>query len=289
MSLPNVRSVPVLHGAANFRDLGGYQTGDDQRTRFGRVFRSNSLQELTASDLEILRRVGLVTVLDLRSPDEVAQDGRGPLENAPIGYVNVPLLQEKKDYPPGDVEVDLVDRYVSYLELAGDSVVKALQTIADEDRQPLVLHCSAGKDRTGVIAALLLSCLGVDSEAVVADYAAKHVDKEMVEFLRRRPSYAERLDQLPPSTLQSEPGTMRQFLALVEERYGGPRDWAIRAGIGERTLHRLRETMLEPTDVDREQAASRRASASSDARGVWTNVSRGPWSGDRHPLGREAR
>ena len=105
-------------------------------------------------------------------------------------------------------------------DLAQDSIVSALETIADA--QPIVFHCAAGKDRTGVLAALLRGCLGVEAEAVVSEYAvARHSREEIVNFLRRRPSYVERLDQLRPSALDSDPGTMRQFLVLLDKGYGG--------------------------------------------------------------------
>jgi protein-tyrosine phosphatase len=245
--LPNQRPTVSLAGAINFRDLGGYHTGDGRRTRFGRVFRSNSLQELTEADLEIIREeLGLVTVLDLRSGREIAHDGVGPLEHEPLRYVNLPMLQEKRDYHPGRIETGLVDRYFSYLHLARENIVKALETIAVS--QPIVFHCSAGKDRTGVLAALVLGCVGVEPETVVSDYAARHhAREEIVGFLRRRPSYVERLDELPPSALDSEPPTMREFLRLLEERYGGARNWALAAGAGEATLRRLEATLLEPT------------------------------------------
>ena len=186
----------------------------------------------------------MTTVLDLRSPREVANDGLGPLQDESLRYVNLPMLQEKRDYQSGHVETGLVDRYLSYLDLAKDSIVKALEAVAAF--QPIVFHCSAGKDRTGVLAALVLGCLGVESETIVSDYAEKQdARQELIAFLGRRPSYAERLKELPPSALDCEPETMRQFLDLIDDRYGGARAWALRAGVGEATLHRLEETLLE--------------------------------------------
>ena len=243
--LPSRRPALSLVGAINFRDLGGYHTTDGRRTRFGRVFRSNSLQELAKEDLQTIReRLGLVTVLDLRSTREIARDGLGPLEHEPLRYVNLPMLQDKREYQPGRIETGLVDRYLSYLHFARENVVKALETIAEA--QPVVFHCSAGKDRTGVLAALVLGCVGVEPEMVISDYAAKHhIREEIIEFLRRRPSYAERLNELPSSALDSEPRTMREFLHLLEERYGGARSWALSAGVGETTLRRLETTLVE--------------------------------------------
>jgi protein tyrosine/serine phosphatase len=243
--LPN-RERLLLAGAVNFRDLGGYETSDGRRTRFGRIFRSNSLQELTEADLKVIReRLRLMTVLDLRSPQEIRHDGVGPLEHESLRYVNLPMLQEKRNYQPGLIETGLVDRYFSYLHLAQKNIVRALETIAEA--QPIVFHCAAGKDRTGVLTALLLGCLGVEPETVISDYAvAQQTREEIVEFLGRRPSYGERLDRLSPRALDSDPSTMRQFLRLLNDSYGGARNWAVVAGVSETTLGQLEATLLEP-------------------------------------------
>ena len=251
-ALPESADAPlgvVLVGAMNFRDLGGYHTGDGRRTRFGRVFRSNSLQELTPADLEILRdQLRLTTVMDLRSPKEIARDGLGPLEGECVHYVNFPMLHEEQDSgQPGRISSGLVKRYLSYLEFAKDNVVQALETIADEKSVPLVFHCSAGKDRTGVLAALVLGCVGVEPETVVSDYAAKQHERDrIVEFLRRRPTYTDTVDDISPAALDSEPETMREFLRLLDERHGGARGWARQAGVDDSTLARLEENLLEP-------------------------------------------
>jgi protein-tyrosine phosphatase len=243
------RAEIVLAGALNFRDLGGYHTSDGRRTRFGRVFRSNSLQELTAEDIEVLRgRLGLRTVLDLRSPKEIERDGVGPLEACGVNHINLPMLHEDQDSgQPGRIESGLVLRYFSYLEHARGNVVQAIETIAGQDAQPIVFHCSAGKDRTGVLAALLLGCLGVEPETTVSDYAAMHPERaRIVEFLRRRPTYTDMVDEMDPAALDSEPATMREFLQLLEDRHGGPRRWILDAGLDETVLRELEATLLEP-------------------------------------------
>jgi protein-tyrosine phosphatase len=249
--LPSQPEAFVLAGALNFRDLGGYHTADGRRTRSGLVYRSNSLQELTAEDLDLLRGpVRVATVLDLRSPREIARDGSGPLVEDGVRYINIPVLHESKDTGrPGRIEHGLVERYLSYLRFAGDNVVRALATIAEDDVLPLVFHCSAGKDRTGVLAALLLGCLGVEAETVVSDYAAKqHARDEIVAFLRRRPTYTDAVDQMRPDTLESDPATMREFLRRLDEGHGGARGWALGAGLAEDTLTCLEERLLEPGD-----------------------------------------
>lgn len=251
--LPSHPDAVVLAGALNFRDLGGYHTVDGRCTRSGLVYRSNSLQELTPEDVALLRwEVRVATVLDLRSPKEIARDGHGPLVEAGVRYLNIPVLHETEDSGrPGRIEHGLVERYLSYLRFAGDNVVEALRTIAEDDVLPLVFHCSAGKDRTGVLAALVLGCLGVDGETVVADYAAKqHARDEIVAFLRRRPTYVDAVDTMRPDTLDSDPATMREFLRRLDEAHGGARGWALGAGLSEGALASLEERLLEERPLE---------------------------------------
>jgi protein-tyrosine phosphatase len=235
----------VLVGAFNFRDLGGHATADGRRIRSGRVFRSNSLQELTADDVKVvLEKLELRTVIDLRGPEEIAGAGIGPLEGQGLRYENLPLLDERVA-TAGDV-ADLGQRYRTYLHSYGvKSLVQALTVIADGDAHPLVFHCSAGKDRTGVLAAMVLGCLGVPADEVVADYCAMQEERRrLADFLRRRPGYADLADHDP--ILDSRPETMREFLRVLDEEYGGPGRWALASGLAESDLEGLQAALLEP-------------------------------------------
>src|SRR5207302_890441 len=138
-----------------------------------------------------------------------------------LQYENLPLLDERVE-SAGQV-ADLGERYRTYLHSYGaKSLVQALTIIADEDAHPLVFHCSAGKDRTGVLAAMVLSCLGVPADEVVADYCAMQEERgRLADFLRRRPGYADLADHDP--LLDSRPETMREFLRVLDEEYGGLR------------------------------------------------------------------
>lgn len=241
------RLVP-LTGAYNFRDLGGYPTEDGGQTAFGRLFRSDTLQELTADDVVHVRdRLGVRTVVDLRAVGEVATEGRGPLEQEPLDYVNVPLLAdvEEKDAVPVPIGTDLSAFYLHILEDRGDKVADALRVLGDTDRGPAVFHCAAGKDRTGLVAALVLRVAGVPDAAVVADYAATsaHMDKVVARF--RRLSYARVVEEEPPEVFMAVGATMQRFLDQLEERHGGARGWARSAGVGDDVLDRLAAGLLD--------------------------------------------
>jgi hypothetical protein len=247
--------VLPLSGAYNFRDLGGYRASGGRQTRWGRLFRSDTLHELTDGDLEVLRDVGLASVIDLRTPTEVERTGRGLLAGEPVRYVNLSVLGEEvrdvgeaRAAPTIADFVDVADRYLTYLD--GTAALRAaVELLTEESSYPVVFHCAAGKDRTGVLAALVLDCLGVDRQAIVDDYALTATRMDLiVARLRRDPLYGDRVDELPASVFAVEAGTMERFLAGVHERYGGARGWALAAGVPEEALDRLPALLLEPVN-----------------------------------------
>jgi protein-tyrosine phosphatase len=191
--MPRDRLVP-LEGALNFRDLGGY-VGDGGRTvRWGRVFRSDSLHQLTEADLGVLRTLGLRAVFDLRQSiertrqptvipashghravhlvvgqDAVAEAGTPLAEEDPETdrWLLDAILAGSLPEPDDGYLVGLYDQFV----VAGAPAYGALLTyLAQDDALPALFHCAAGKDRTGIAAALLLSVLGVDDETILDDY-----------------------------------------------------------------------------------------------------------------------
>ena len=251
------RLIP-LEGSFNFRDLGGYLGLGGSFTRRGCLFRSDALHELTAGDVELLRQMGLQTVVDLRTERELARTGRGPLEPESVAFHHLAVVQEgvrgtvtadaeslAAPAPPGD---DLAERYLWYLEVGRDSLVEVLTMLGDGSRYPLVFHCAAGKDRTGVLAALILEILGVDREVIVADYV---ITAERISFIMERwladPEFAERMAKVPPSRFSVEASTMEGFLDGLTSQFGGARAWAVGAGVTEETLGRIEDFLLEPS------------------------------------------
>ena len=185
MTAEPVRRVG-LDGPANFRDLGGYRAGA-HRLRRGRVFRSDSLSRMTESDVRhVVDELGVVTVVDLRAGHEVETYGHGPLGSEGVLVHHLPIADETRperiERPPDapDPSTLTLDRiYLLMLDRYADRFVGVLRTLADDANHPIVFHCAAGKDRTGLVAALLLSLLGVDDETVAADYAltSEHIDE----------------------------------------------------------------------------------------------------------------
>ena len=169
-----------LTGALNARDLGGLPLKGGGLTRHGVLLRSDTLQELTADDVAWLQAARLRTVIDLRTPAEAAREGRGPLADTEVAYANLPFIPDEvviPDDPRHEVivadrqERDRVEHYLDYLRLAAPRVVAALDLLASPGASPALFHCAAGKDRTGVLAAIVLEMNGVEREAIIADFA----------------------------------------------------------------------------------------------------------------------
>jgi protein-tyrosine phosphatase len=240
------RVVP-LTGAFNFRDLGGYPTADGHSTRWGVAFRSDALHELTVDDLVLLRDLGLRTVVDLRTGTELERHGRGLLIDEPVSHVHLSVLPieagESLAAPP-PVGTDMAARYLWYLEVGSSALAAALRLLADPASQPLVFHCAAGKDRTGVLSALALSCLGVGRDGIVDDYVQTAARLDLIlERLRGRPLNEQEVPADPRVTIEA--ATMERFLDGLDERYGGATGWALSAGIEVATIVALRQCLLE--------------------------------------------
>ncbi|HWD96893.1 MAG TPA: tyrosine-protein phosphatase [Acidimicrobiales bacterium] len=243
------RIVPFA-GVLNFRDLGGYRTLDGRTTRWGRLFRSDALHDLTDEDLVVFRRLGVASVVDLRSTAEVARTGRGLLELESLRFVNSPVLSNAETEEPREESIFdesyLSRRYLQYLDVGAPAFVEAIREMTVPENYPLVFNCFLGKDRTGVLAALVLSCLGIERATIVEDYA---VTDERVRFitekLRRDPIHRETIDLTPRALLAAHEATMSSFLHEVDQRFGGARAWVEAAGITPEQVGRLEALILE--------------------------------------------
>lgn len=236
----------ALEGSVNFRDLGGYPTADGRRVRWRSLFRADGLSALTAPDRARVRRLGVATVIDLRSDFEVGA-GRFPVEEVPVALHHLPLVDQLPD--PARFRSAPGFLAAHYEEIAHDGaaqIAKALAVIADRRAHPVVVHCTAGKDRTGVLVAVLLSLLGVEDEVVVEDYAlsgrAMAVLRERL--VARQPElrpFIEGADEL----FSAEPGNIAHLLAALRAEHGSIEAYAAGAGAGPEVVAGLRTALLE--------------------------------------------
>jgi protein-tyrosine phosphatase len=246
-----------LDGAVNVRDLGDLPTEDGQKTARARLLRADNLQELTGSDVaKLVRDIGVTTVVDLRSSNELAAEGPAPLDAvAGVRHAHHPVLPEvgsntdmaaaalltRRDQDTSRYPRDpICGHYLGYLEDRPDQVVGALRSIAHSQGATLV-HCAAGKDRTGVVVALALTVAGVPPQAVVSDYAASGERTEAImDRLRRSRLYARDINSRPADLHRPRAETMTAFLEQMDARYGGVVSWLTDHGFSAHDLNLLR-------------------------------------------------
>jgi len=237
-----------VEGCNNFRDLGGYPTQGGHRLRWRRLFRADALHHVTSRGVATLtEEIGLGAILDLRSSGELGADGRGPLGGVSITFHHLPLFDG--EVSEGDraeaASLTLADRYVMMATFAAEPIARVLRTLAETDA-PAVFHCAAGKDRTGVISAVLLGLLGVPDELIVADYAESRESLDaIVARLRESEGYREMFERLPPDTLHAEPETMRAFLDRMNAEHGNLRAFVRSIGVSDAAIASLERTLLE--------------------------------------------
>jgi protein tyrosine/serine phosphatase len=238
--------------AVNFRDLGGLPTSGGGRIRSGLLFRSASPQFLTTDDAaRLVTDTPLRLVLDLRFADEAAVEGHGALETTDVRRVNLPVLGDGG----GSLEMAILagqqdllgEHYISYVQHSPHAFVEVCRALAAPDGLPALLHCAAGKDRTGVMVAVLLSALGVPDDAVIADYArtSEHMSQVMSR-LRTAQSYAATLALQQPDDemAKSRPRTMRRFLGWLQREHGSARGLLVDAGLETDALDALHESLV---------------------------------------------
>jgi protein-tyrosine phosphatase len=213
-----------LAGASNFRDLGGYPTGDGRLVRWRQIFRSNHLGNLTENDIAILRQLGIRTAFDFRGREErlaamCAHDGIN-VHSLPVEPITVATLRARMangaPLSPDDAIEVMQHSYRNYVT-HNTKAYRALFRHLIDDNAPLVIHCTAGKDRTGFAAALILHALGVPAEVIDEDYLLTN------RYYRRDPAAA--------ST--DLPEEVRAVLARVEGSFLAAAFEAVRASYGD--------------------------------------------------------
>jgi protein tyrosine/serine phosphatase len=241
---------PRLPDLRNLRDLGGLRTTDGRRVRHGLVYRSATPAFVDEEQARLLRdALGIRTRVDLRSAIEIEEARNAHLDAADHDVEHLPLRAggSWKHRPDlDDPSAAVAAHYLRYLEHSGRSITAIVELVADPDRAALLVHCSAGKDRTGVSLAVMLAAVGVSHDEIVHDYARTREDLDaMLLQLRRLPAYEERLNALPEESLTAEPRSMELFLARLEETYGDARKYLAEHGLGDDTLQRLERALLD--------------------------------------------
>ncbi|MFB7174925.1 tyrosine-protein phosphatase [Streptomyces sp. NPDC056254] len=229
----------------NFRDMGGYRSADGRTVAWRTLYRADSLGKLRGADWERFLELGIGTVIDLRYPWEIEAKGRIP-EAQRFRYANLSIEHRPYDQAEIDPGIDpwrhLADRYAEVAEDGAEEIRQALEEVA-EAPGPVVFHCASGKDRTGLIGALVLTLLGVGRHDVLADFALTELATERLtaDWHAANPDRVMRW----PSYGRAPAVVMELVLADLEERHGSVHGYlADRVGLPDRTAERLRARLL---------------------------------------------
>ena len=239
-----------LEAVHNFRDLGGYPTIDGRTTKWRTLFRADGLYRLTPQDAQTVIDLGVQTVIDLRTSNEVKTRGTFPVKQFPVNFYHLPIIDatwNNGDTPViEDVVEFLVWAYREMLDHASEKFADAIKLIATQDVLPAVFHCAAGKDRTGMLAAFVLSILGVPDEIISADYGKTAEGmKRLIEWAKvKQPELADAYANMPARFSASDPRAMTTVLDGLNLKHGSVQNYLREIGIDEKTFATLRADLL---------------------------------------------
>jgi len=235
-------------GVFNLRDLGGYPTTDGRSTRWRTLFRADGLHRVVATHRGV-QGLAWRTVLDLRT---LAERDAGSFACDGVDAIHLPVLRNTWDVDGlgGDIEDPtrfLTDRYLDMADSGAAAIAAVFDVLASPTRLPAVFHCAAGKDRTGVVAALVLAALGVDDDHIAADYhlSALAMDRLADWITTSRPETAEDMARQPQGFLACPPEAITLFLDELRTRHGAVEGYLRAIGVTTDTLVAVRHTLVE--------------------------------------------
>jgi len=241
----------ALSALFNFRDLGGYAAAGGRTVRWRVLYRADGLHRLEGDDIAAVAELGISTVLDLRTHAELEEHGRFPVEELPVDYRHLPLIPAiwaRETLPGhGPAEDFLTERYLEMLDIGKPAIVEALGVLAAEETYPAVFHCAAGKDRTGMVAAVILSLLGVCDDDVASDYGLTgDAMTRLAEWVSRNdPEWMEAMQKQPTAFLGAPSEVMHRVLEAVRLEHGSMEGYVARLGVGDDVVSRVRENLLD--------------------------------------------
>lgn len=245
----------AVAGAVNLRDLGGYPAAGG-RVRAGVVYRSGMMHHIPPPGLRWLREhAGIRTVLDLRSDEELARDGVSPFAAAGIAHQHTPVFAKTDQTEEArreqwrqmrDGVYDWTSSYQRMAEQGGAAFARLFAVLAAGEQAPLVFHCTAGRDRTGVAAALLLGALGVDTATIAHDYhlTGGLLQPHAARFLRPG-AQGEMTEAQMARVLATSEQAMTAFLAWLAGRYGGIDGYLYHIGVTPHVLAAVRAGLVD--------------------------------------------
>lgn len=242
MAMNGMERLLKLDGAYNVRDIGGYRTLSGAIVQRGRLFRADGLHQLSQRDQETILGLGVKTIVDLRFDDETAAKKDVFAEHSEVDYHNISLVN------PATTKLseisNLSDMYKILLDQSNSLLIEVFRLIATV-KEGLLFHCSAGKDRTGVVAALLLDLAEVPRETIISDYAETETNLApiMDELLAHRP--AEMSEAEFRLFMGSAPENMEIMLDHLYSVYGGAEQYLSGNGLHADEIDSLKHKLLK--------------------------------------------
>lgn len=208
----------LIDGCKNFRDLGGNVNKYGEETKIGRFYRSDSLSDLSDNDIDSLRKNEVYTIIDLRTKEEIYSSPDRISKFNEFSYYNIPLIDNVYSTDQGDVKnFNLPDLYRYLVDSSNENISKVFRLMLGNPKGGVVFHCTAGKDRTGVVAALLLLLADIPSNRIIEDYSisSKNMFGEITDSLIINGN------STPKHMLLSEPEYMEEFIEYINMKYNG--------------------------------------------------------------------
>jgi protein-tyrosine phosphatase len=241
----------TLTGAVNFRDLGGYPAAGGRTTRWRMIWRSDSLAELTAEDQAAVAALGLRTLCDFRLPDEAARkpnrlpEGHG-IDTRSFGFIPEGTLDmlraiERGDLDAAGIEAEVLSHYSKFVTDHAEAYRPLFTLLLSEGTLPLLIHCTSGKDRTGIAAAAILLALGTPRDVVVADYTLTNAYRRDIRHLFRGAVSDAALHALTTAN----PAYLARALDTMDAAFGGPEGWLETIGVDAAARAELRARLTE--------------------------------------------
>jgi hypothetical protein len=237
-------------GIHNFRVLGPYRLREGGAIRGGMVYRSGALELMTAADRDFLaERLQIRTILDLRHANEIALHATAhPLAGRVVRLSVLPedvaqdevIAELNGLYGPGPSP----QRYLHYLDIGGDRLARAFQLFGDEASYPILVHCSAGKDRTGVLIGMIMDVLGCSDSDVAAEYGLSDTSiTRLIAYLRASGRQLEGSDDEIRARLATPPERMAGFIELLRARHGGAAAFFASRGVSDGEIASVRRLL----------------------------------------------
>jgi protein-tyrosine phosphatase len=245
-------SVPQRHLAwdacYNIRDVGGYPTTDGRQTRWGALVRADNLCRLTAQGQSALVAYGVRTIVDLRSPNEL-EESPHPFAAAPnpsIAYRNLPLLDSSDAALQEAMKAagSAAKNLLVWCQFSRSNLARIVSAVAEAENGGVLIHCHAGKDRTGFVVAVLLALAEVTPEAIAEDYALSDTYLQPIFEDILRKAEPEKHEQIMQS-MASRADAMLTLLSFIEAEHGGIRPYLLDSGVHPRRLERVRERLRD--------------------------------------------